>query len=401
MPFGIPIALFGGGGSYTLSFTSDTYIGDLFTYVGSPTEPVNVEITVDNCDVSSIFITNSFNASSTFSVTCINGGRVIGTGGNGGRGADDFGATGDRGTPGSSGGHAITAAGFNVSVDIDDGYLYGGGGGGGGGGFNDRGTVGDPGGGGGGGQGWGTSTGGAAGTPSGFPIAEAGGNGSVAGPGASGEGGAVGTNDGGVGGAWGEAGGYGGWPDPGLIGIIGSAPGDGCGTMGGNAGSAFYPTSGGGITLAGAKSEATLRTESRLIGEIFGKAVLTDWRSATDFIVGTGASSTITWTFLNNGKLRRIIDGSIFDYSTEWYVGSGFTAGDYSVMYPANTEGGLGGWETGMASDTWYNLASSSSVSISANSVGDTAISGFLIRRDSTGDVIASGVLTATIEWEP
>lgn len=398
MPFSIPISLVSSASS-TLTFTEDTYIGDLYAYMDSPSQPVEVVINVDNCDVGYIYISNQFNAASTFTVNCLNNGRVIGVGGAGGAGGDDLGGAGTRGKKGFDGGHAIVSDGFNVSVDIDNGYLLGGGGGGGGGGFNDLGATGDPGGGGGGGQGWGTSTGGAAGTPSGFPVASAGGEGNSGAAGGAGEGGAVGTNDGGAGGGWGEAGGYGGWPQPELLNLNSSEPGDGCGGMGGNSGSAFYGTSGAVISFDGAKSEATLRTESRILGETLGKIVLLN-SYADDFITGAGSTS-ITWTFLTDGRLQRNQGGTTFNFTTQWYVGA-CTGANYQVRFLSDTAGGLGGgWDSGMTADAWNTLSSSASVAISATGARDSAISGFQLRRTGETNIIASGILTARIEWEP
>lgn len=162
MAFRIPQALIAGGGSTRLTITSDTLIGNLHTFFGSPPGPRDVVLTVDGADVGDVRITLDWAPGSTFEIVCINDGRVLGLGGDGGAGGSDFGSTGDPGEHGADGGAAIASA-YNVSIDVDDGYLLGGGGGGGGGAYADNGADGDSGGGGGGGQGFSPTDGGDAG----------------------------------------------------------------------------------------------------------------------------------------------------------------------------------------------------------------------------------------------
>lgn len=123
-----------GGGAVTLTITSDTLIGNLHTFLGSPTGQQAINILIDGADVGDVQITTDFAAGSTFTFQCINGGRILGLGGDGGKGANRPVAsnTYNSGNKGSPGGHAIDSQ-YDVNIDIDDGYLFGGGGGGGGG----------------------------------------------------------------------------------------------------------------------------------------------------------------------------------------------------------------------------------------------------------------------------
>jgi hypothetical protein len=128
----IPPPLVAGiGDAQSALITSDTYVGDLYTYLGSPSGRQDVTITVDGADAGEIIITNAWTAGSTFTFIATNNGRILGMGGAGGAGAPDLGATGDVATAGTSGTAAITNQGnYSVAIDADDGYIYGGGGGG-------------------------------------------------------------------------------------------------------------------------------------------------------------------------------------------------------------------------------------------------------------------------------
>ena len=107
--------------------TSDTYVGDLFTFLGSPAGRQDVTITVDNADAGEIIISTAWTAGSTFTFIAQNSGRFLGVGGAGATGGGDIGATGTSAGNGGDGGSAIlNLGGYAVSIDIDDGYLYGG-----------------------------------------------------------------------------------------------------------------------------------------------------------------------------------------------------------------------------------------------------------------------------------
>jgi len=401
-----PLSLFGGGGAFTIDFTSDTYIGDLWVYLGSPSEPVEVTLIADDADVAEIIITTDFAAGSTFQFTAINSGRFIGTGGAGGSGGDDNGATGTHGNAGGSGGHAIQSDTFDVSIDVDNGFLFGGGGGGGGGSYNDTGAGGTPGGGGGGGVGWGDASGGAAGSPTGSPLGAAGSAGSQLAIGNGGNGGTAATNDGGDGGDWGYAGIYGQFANPSTNRFGINQQGNG--GAGGDGGSSFAPTNGASATFSGAKSEATLRSEGRIKGETDGKLVLFSEISETGFTM-TATSDEVGFILLSTGVFRRQHSGGDVDYSTAWWVGNSFTPGNYFVFAPSNTEGGSPGWTVDPgASDTWYDLTVGESFKLGTTaSIGSAS---GLIQIGRTGGhsgaeptpiAQASGLLLTGIEFEP
>ena len=148
---------------------------------------------------------------------------------------------------GGAGSPAITlpGTGITVNIDVDDGFIWGGGGGGGGGAAVYG--VGPclQGGGGGGAQGWDVNSGGTA-----FAPAVAGGSGNSAGEGSGGAGEST-AGDGGDGGSWGTAGDNGTGTGPGLGGIGGRA--------------IIVPVADT-LSLSGAKNQATLEGEGRLLG---------------------------------------------------------------------------------------------------------------------------------------
>lgn len=259
----------GSGAAVTVIFTEDTLIGNLWTFLGSPAGPQAVDITIDGVDLGNVQVTADWTGGTTFQFTCINGGRLIGLGGNGGMGGSDFGASGEAGQDGGGGSPGLTgAAGQTINVDIDEGFLLGGGGGGGGGSYVNLGLTGEPGSGGGGGAGFSVTTGGNPGSPSGIPAGSPGLNGGPSGPGAGGFGVGIGTGvDGGSGGNWG-AGGVSGSTSNMMAGqaffLVGG--------VGGRGGRAFVPN-GSSLVLNGAKSEVTLRSEERLLGETTSKIV--------------------------------------------------------------------------------------------------------------------------------
>jgi hypothetical protein len=394
----IPISLFGGGGVVSLNFTIDTYIGDLFAYLDSPSDPVEVTITATSADVAAISITNDFAAGSTFSFVATSNGRFIGVGGSGGDGGDDNGATGTKGDSGGSGGPAISST-FDIDIDIDDGFLFGGGGGAGGGSFNDLGATGTPGGGGGGGVGWGDADGGAAGSPTGSPIAAAGAAGSQVTAGSGGLGGTIGTNDGGDGGGWGLAGVNGQFANPQQT-VFGNN--QGAGGAGGDAGPAFYPTNGAVATFNGSSSEATLRTEGRIKGETDGRIIIPD-RTVWGFHLGVGHPSySYGWDFniTADGILTKIHPSGDTHYTDSWYVGNDITASEYEVRIVADTHGGT--WDTNPgAAGTWFPLSAGRLWYLTTAASPAFAGSIFEIRRTDETLAAASGHLTAQVEYEP
>ncbi len=400
--FGFPPSLIAGGVTTNVEITSDEYIGDLFTYLGSPAGPVEVTFVVDNADAAEIIISQNFHPSSTFQFTAINGGRIIGTGGSGGSGGNDNGASGTRGNSGSDGGHAIYSNTFNVNVNVDNGYLLGGGGGGGGGSYNDTGTGGTPGGGGGGGAGWGNAAGGAAGNPTGTPVAQAGTAGSQTAAGSGGAGGTSLTNDGGDGASYGFAGTHGQFASP-KSAVFGPVSGNG--GAGGDAGSAFRPAGAATITFNGVKGETTLRSENRVKGEVDGYLNIPPIDEVIGFHVGIGhPQRSYGWEFENNtgGTLQKTdTDSGSVDLTTAWYVGNAITAGDYFVRVSPTTEGG--NWTnepTGTPGD-WFQLSALRQWLVIRSTASGYAQAIFEIRRDDETLPAASGLLSAGVEYEP
>jgi len=378
------LGLFAGGGEVTIVCDSDTLVGDLYSFIGNPSSAVDVLFTADGCDVGNIIITLDFAALSTFTFIAVNGGRFIGLGGDGGGGGDDLGISGTVGSPGVVGGHAIESNTFDVSIDIDDGFLLGGGGGGGGGSW----WIGaqTPGGGGGGGAGFLPTTGGIAGT--GSPAATAGGDGNNLGPGASGNGGSGPTNGGGIGG------------DFGLGGITGGTVALSTGLrggQGGRAGNAFRGTGGAAISFDGTGTESVLRLASRLRGE-------------TEFLLNVrlrvihasvSGMSTHGWQFGSTGQLSSIYDGTPSGFASDWMLPP-FASGNgdnYWVRGSGVLGQKLSTWDTGLVDGTWYQLTSTRSWTFSKDQFW-TAGQLFEIQRTDMGadEVIASMYLFATDE---
>lgn len=359
----IPLPLFAGNsGIFTTTFTADEYIGDLFQYLGQPTGPVTVNFTADGVDLGEIIITNEFQPGSTFTFNAINGGRIVGEGGNGGDGGADFGASGDSGTRGQDGTPAIRSNGFNVNVNVDAGFLLGGGGGGGGGAYTNTDPIlgnGDAGGGGGGGQGWSGGVGGSGGNPStGFPGPTDGGDGTRVGPGGGGDAGGVtaASGAGGDGGIWGAGGDTGRSSVPGLIGgsfvLIGG--------IGGQAGEAFLGTNGATINLTGSKSEATLRSEGRIKGETAELVIdlPNNYLSLALLIMGD-TNITVGSTFRSDGDLAKI-DSRVADVLNPEFWLNGTLVGvgsNYDIRRRGLSQDGTGTWFTAPAETTWTSLS--------------------------------------------
>lgn len=395
-----PLPLIAGANDYIRTFQADEWIGDLFTYLGSPSLPLRVEITADNCDLGGIYISSNFAPGSTFDLIGVNGGRFIGAGGNGGNGGNDNGASATSGTNGTDGGHAVASEGFTVNIDIDDGYLLGGGGGGGGASGADRGATADPGGGGGGGAGF-TGQGGFggdAGTGTGSPPASDGQDGDALGPGSGGAGGGT-TNpipDGGDGGGYGHAG-YQGYHDGGLYNARRAG-------VPGSAGNAFAPISGAAnVVFSGSQTEAQLRTSNRIKGETEGFIVL--HKTVTAF-GSSMASFTLGWTWSTNGRITRVnsLSGNS-EYNNYWWrdTFNGTTQANldntqYEIVQDSATEASGLGWDINfLAQDTYYVLSQIRNVSMT-DSAFRFAGQLFRIRRvGETGD-LAAGYYQADME---
>ena len=400
----IPLSLLGGG-AVDIEPLVSTYIGDLWVYLGSPSEPVDVTVRANNVDLAEIIITNDFTAGSTFNFIATNNGRFIGTGGGGGDGGDDNGATGSAGTKGNAGGHAIQSDTFAVNIDVDGGFLLGGGGGGGGGSYNFTGMGGGtPGGGGGGGAGWGDAAGGAAGNPTFNPLAAAGTAGSQIIEGNGGDGGTALNNDGGDGGGYGYGGIYGQFAQPGSQQNVSS----GNGGPGGRAGAAFFPVNLATATLNGAKSEATLRTETRLKGEIDGVVNIANITNTATII--SAGTETAAFYFVNDtaGTLHKVnTQINDVEYTDRWYSGNSITASDYEVRTVVGTN--VGTWDTtpaGWVNGTWQAISISRDWEVTDTSAAGYAGALFQVRRagDTGGGdegAMASGFLNCIIEFEP
>jgi hypothetical protein len=225
---------------------SDTY--NVYTAAGSPSDPVEVTLTINagikvgggtsTSTNGSIQIPTGFHALSIIKI--VNNGYIVGKGGSGGKGGD---ALAGNGVNGGSGGHAITTARRTI-IDNQNGHIYGGGSGGCGGGAGNLVFPGG-GGGGGGGAGYPDSSGGAAGT--GTPNGSAGATGNMTYPGG---GGAPGNG----GGAGGGGGGFGGQGDAGQDGAGGSGA-----TNPGAAGNAVKINSGGSIMFLSGNNAAQVK----------------------------------------------------------------------------------------------------------------------------------------------
>jgi hypothetical protein len=342
--------------------TSDTYVGDLFTFLGSPAGRRDVTITVDNADAGEIIISTAWTAGSTFTFIAQNGGRFLGVGGAGATGGGDIGATGTAAGNGANGGHAILNLGsYAVSIDIDDGYLYGGGGGGGGGSYTDTGAGGDAGGGGGGGQGFNGASneygglGGLGGVQIGVPPPSSGTDGSITMPGTGGIGGGVtiGTSDGGNGGAWG-LGGRSGRSSNILSGIGNLAQFLYNGGIGGRSGDAYRGTTP--ATLIGASSEASLRSNDRMYGD-FGPDYITLPFALTSALEATVLENS-GHSFLTTGATLEINTTTTPVASTSYYLTGGTGVGANIEVRARGLTGDTDGtWtQTGAVDGTWVDI---------------------------------------------
>jgi hypothetical protein len=395
MPWSKPLSLSHSGGVFTETITVDTWVGDLYTYLGSPGGPIDVIMTADGANYGGISITNDFAPTSTFTFYGINGGAFVGAGGNGGAGGDDFGASGNPGSHGSNGGHAIASNTFDVDIDIDDGYLLGGGGGGGGGSFKDNGADGDPGGGGGGGQGFFTTTGGAAGSPSGTPVAQPGGDGDKTGPGLAGAGGDA-SNGGGDGGIWGAGG---------IAGRSTAIGGPGIslhGGTGGRAGRAFAASNGATISFIGVSGESALRLVSRIKG------------ATTEFYVNMPSSivridsvsgvSSHGFSFETDGELEHLDGAGGSYFANNWGLPQPTaSAGDDFEIRLRNLAGDSSGtWDfTGAAAGTFASLSTLKQWGISSSAGIEFATGMFELRLASSpvaDEIIDSFILSIADE---
>ena len=364
--FRIPAPLIASaGGQAFVTLTSDVLIGNLWTYLGSPTGATDVILTVDTADVGDIQITNDWAAGSTFQINIINGGRVLGLGGAGGAGGADYTGYGDAGHPGSPGGAAISSNGFPVNVNLDTGYLFGGGGGGGGGSWAIS-VSGDAGGGGGGGQGWSGGAGGAAGSPyTGLPAPTAGSPGSRTDFGDGGFGGGLSSvaaagGDGGAFGLGGHTGRSSQIISPGGTSFLRPAG------LGGLAGKAFYGIGGATMTLNGSSDEATLRASGRILGETGRKSLLLpDFFNV--FVVvpwptpGTGSGS---FRLKSDGDMEKAkpaitvvtehwINGTETDIGANYEVRNRILSGDNAASGWDAEPGTAGTWLSLSSDRTW------------------------------------------------
>jgi hypothetical protein len=364
------------------TFTSDTYIGDLWVLCGSPSGQQIVSITADNCDLGEVIITADWTLGTTFQFNILNGGRICGIGGDGGAGGDDNGTWGTKGLNGTNGAAALASVGFPINIDIDNGFLLGGAGGGGGGSSFDSIPVGpggdaDPGCGGGGGAGFSITSGGPAGSPTGTPIGTYGANGGSAGPGAGGvPGGGDATTQGGRGGNWGACG------EPGYNDRLANMLR--YGGVGGYPGKAFDGTGGATLTYTGAKSEATLRSENRIEGQTIDPNLsLIDVYEV--FIANPGVGGTAGFIFDPDGQLTwtNDVDGDYVD-PVAWHPSPPSDAdfGDEYEITLVNRTGSNDYWEFG--TDPGWNGGAP------ADNVFDSLSLTATIQMSHTGPVDAS-----------
>jgi hypothetical protein len=397
------LSLQAGDALTTFLCTEDTLIGNLWEFLGSPAEIVNIDFIVDGCDVGDIQVTADFTALSTFQFTCINDGRIIGLGGDGGNGGHDLGDHGNVGGPGGDGGSALSgAAGWTINVDIDDGFLMGGGGGGGGGSYQFivplPGGEGDPGCGGGGAAGFSVTTGGTQGNAQGIgPGASPGLDGGPGGPGAGGVHNQFGDKtDGGNGGNFGAAG------DSGMASDIMNDVGTLFlyGGRGGRGGRAFVPN-GATLVFNGTATESELRIAERLKGETTEVAVFFNGANKLYDIFSVSGASTIGWTWQNDGQLvRRNSQEGDADQFRYWIRDAPEASfGDaYEVRIRDRTpsEDQQGSWDTEpVAQGTFIDLTSDRTWSWNSSAANEFRAALFEIRLASapTNDIIDSVII--------
>ena len=404
-----PVLIAGDLANVVQTITMDTDIGNLFDFLGQPGGVRNVSITVDGADVGNILITTEWALGSTFEFIAINGGRFLGDGGDAGAGGADFGATGEAGLPGQDGGHAITNQGtYPVSIDVDDGFLFGGGGGGGGGSYTDTGTGGDAGGGGGGGQGYNGGAAGAGGSPSiGIPPPTPGSPGTRFNNGLGGIAGGFTDVDGGGG----DGGGFGlGGRTGRSSNIIQGVGGFGSffyyGGLGGNAGRAY---SGSNLTLSGVDDEATLRAAGRILGET-GPDYLTVPGFSFNFF-GFDIQPTndnIGISFQSGGATLEInTTGAPPTPSTLYYLTGGTgTGANYQVRTSGRTnDSDPSYWDTGAGAGVWQTISVLRQYFENYTASGTAAHLMEMRRSDIPGvgadDVMASFYVKVSMESEP
>jgi len=253
MPWSIPIAILTNRLNFTDTFSSNQQELNLWDYFGNPSDPSDVSVTFSSSlFIDTLFIGN-FAPGSIITIGVGSNTTFRGRGGSGGNGGESFfeGLLGQCVGFGAQSGGAGSASiilpgtGITVNIDLDSAFSWGGGGGGGGG-AAQYGVTCNQGGGGGGAQGWDVNAGGFS-----YAPATSGGSGNSAGPGTGGSpsGGTAGA--GGDGGAWGTAG------DTGLG--VGGA-------IGGVGGRAIQVPASDTLVLSGAKNQATLESEGRLLG---------------------------------------------------------------------------------------------------------------------------------------
>lgn len=377
----IPGPLIAGTQAFDQTFTVNTLIGDLYAFLGAPAGPAQVTFIIDGASLGDIRITSDFFPGSSFDFTCINGGQVVGLGGDGGDGADSFGSTGGQPGDGTDGSHAIDTV-FAVSLDVDDGFLFGGGGGGGGGAYINLGLTGVGGGGGGGGRGFQTSNGGLGGSQPASPPGQDGTSGDLSTIGLGGSGGTPSfANVGGDGGQFGSAGGVGYSSDI-YTGATNKTYRYNGGTAGTSGNAYFFTGASAGLTLSGAKSEATLRSEGRIKGEV------ADWKVDLPFErIHTQTDSgtlTVGFQFNNDGRLILLNDlgGDADDtgfWNTENNQGASF-GDDYEVRIAAWQEGT---WDAEAAAiGTWSALTADRVWSITSATGIESTAAYFEIRRN-------------------
>lgn len=403
-----PPMIAGSQADISLTISEDTLVGDLYVFLGSPSGKKNVELTVDGADAGQIIVNSSWATGSTFSFITVNGGRILGIGGNGGNGGPDFGTTGDFATGGNSGGDAIYNSGnYLCSLNIDDGFLFGGGGGGGGGSYTyiSAGEGGDPGGGGGGGQGFTGGLGGLGGNPfQGFPAPSPGTAGSIS---AAGVGGQTGVFDdttwGGDGGGWG-LGGRTGRSSQMIQGFGFGAQFKYYGGLGGRAGDAYKSLQS--ATLSGAKSEATLRSQGRILGEIGPYLKLPSFSFNFWGFDIQPTNDNVGISFLTNGKTQEVNTTHGTTASSIYYAPGGAGA-NYQVR-----ERGQGGDHDGSAwtasaaaAGTWVDISTLRQWYRNFTGPGNAAGLFEMRRSDipSVGadDVMDSVYVKVTMESEP
>jgi hypothetical protein len=170
------------------------------------------------------------------------------------------------------------------------------------------------------------------------------------------------------------------------------------GGNGGRGGSAFLPTNGATIVYSGAKNEATLITESRLIGLTTpGYPRLGTFNNSTGG--ATGGSTTVGLRFESGGDLILVDSfGGNTTITDRWFDGTGTpVTSAFEIRESPNKQFNEAFSTAPAAVGTWVDLTANRTWSY--NDVGpSTAVSHIEIRETGSANIYESGYIQATNE---